>query len=210
MDKGHSGLAQVLGTNAFANGLFNVNVIHAVAGPEEKLSRFPSISLAAKGNFGSLGMHNVGLGSREANVRMCTLDEIAPANTAFVKIDVEGFEPSVLAGATKVLNDIRPAWLIETGTAFEEAARKTISIMMEAGYDVYWLFVPFVTYTATKGVMKSEFEGDWNIVAVAKGGANPWNLEPLAGAHAPRPTQLSELRYLSRFGFNHGLWKTVP
>lgn len=200
--EGHPGLAQIAGTNAFANGLYNAEVIHAVAGPMPGLTRFPSVSLATRGNFGSLGVKDVGQGGREANVRMCTLDEIAPEDVAVVKLDVEGFEPSVLAGAQRVLHQTRPVWIIEAAREMEASARKTISLMMAAGYDVYWLVVPFVTRTGTKrGAFPAEIKGDVNILAAPAGGPDLWGLPRVAGADAPFPSKPADMPHFERFGF---------
>ena len=47
------------------------------------------------------------------DVPMLTLDTIAPPDTDFIKIDVEGSELSVLQGAVKTLENARPVLLIE-------------------------------------------------------------------------------------------------
>lgn len=204
--EGHRGLAQVLGTNGFANGLFNLEANHAVAGAKIGLSRFPAVSLSTAGNFGSLGVKDVGAGNRESIVRVCTVDEIAPADTAVIKIDVEGFEPEVLAGAARTLEKIRPVWLIEAASNFEDKSRAAISVMLEHGYDCYWLFVPFVTRTAERGVVPRDLKGDVNFVAVPPGGPNPWGLKPIRSAQDPLPSALADMPYLARFGYDHVSW----
>jgi FkbM family methyltransferase len=58
-------------------------------------------------------------------VKVCPLDDLNLDNIAFMKIDVEGHEPSVLRGATRLIATQKPVLLIEierrhNTTAFEE------------------------------------------------------------------------------------------
>lgn len=200
--EGHMGLAQILSTNAFGNHLYNVQVLHAVAGGESKLVDFPSVRLSTVGNFGSIGIDQVEKGVRHSKTRMLTLDEIATADTRFVKIDVEGYEPEVLKGAQRVLNEVRPVWLIEAARSHEATARSTIQTMLSAGYDVFWFYAPFVCKAVNKsmGVPRPP-EGDHNIVAVPKGGPNLWDLEPILSADVEFPRHLDRFPYLKRYGF---------
>lgn len=148
----------------------------------------------------------MGTGKRESIVRMCTVDEIAPPDTAVVKIDVEGFEPEVLAGAARTLAVTRPVWLIEAASNFEDKSRAAIGVMLDQGYDCYWLFVPFVTRTAERGEVAKDLKGDVNFVAVPAGGPNPWGLKPIRSADDPLPSALADMPYLARFGYDHVSW----
>lgn len=209
--EGHGGLAQLLSTNAFANGLYRVEVLHAVAGAEAKIARFPSVRLWTEGNFGSLSLASADQDVRTANVRMLTLDEIAPDDTRFVKVDVEGFEPSVLAGAQRVLKKIRPVWLLETAIGLEAAARDTIRIMLDADYDVYWLYTHFVNRAVKKSTGRPRpKEGDHNIVCVPKGGPNLWSLQPVLSPQDEFPRSIRLMPYLARYGFSHEDWAKQP
>ena len=49
----------------------------------------------------------------ERNVSVCRLDDLGLANISFMKIDVEGHEPSVLRGAIRLLETEKPVLLIE-------------------------------------------------------------------------------------------------
>lgn len=205
--EGHGGLAQICGTNAFANGLYRVEVLHALAGAESKIARFPSIRLWTKGNFGSLTQSEADRDVRTANVRMLTLDEIAPPDTRFIKVDVEGFEPAVLAGSRRLLTEVRPVWLLEAAVGLEEAARDTIRLMLEADYDVYWLYTHFVNRAVHKSNGRPRPpEGDHNIVCVPKGGPNLWNLQPVKSHLDEFPRSVGLMPYLSRYGFQHEDW----
>jgi FkbM family methyltransferase len=61
----------------------------------------------------------------ERIVTVCPLDDLHLTDIAFMKIDVEGHEPSVLRGATELIGREKPVLLIEierrhNSTAFEE------------------------------------------------------------------------------------------
>jgi FkbM family methyltransferase len=61
----------------------------------------------------------------ERTVKVCPLDDLHLDDIAFMKIDVEGHEPSVLRGATQLIGAQKPVLLIEierrhNATAFEE------------------------------------------------------------------------------------------
>ncbi len=61
----------------------------------------------------------------ERTVKVCPLDDLHLTDIAFMKIDVEGHEPSVLRGATGLISREKPILLIEierrhNPTAFEE------------------------------------------------------------------------------------------
>lgn len=69
-----------------------------------------------------------------------TLDSYALDNIGFIKIDVEGFEHMVLAGAKETLNLCRPTMLIELEERHTEIAIKLLVEEVEAyGYEAYFL-----------------------------------------------------------------------
>ena len=67
-------------------------------------------------------------------VQARTLDEIVGSRTRvdFVKCDVEGHELAVLAGATRLLERQRPAWLVEVSDD------GVIALLERNGYATYW------------------------------------------------------------------------
>jgi FkbM family methyltransferase len=58
-----------------------------------------------------------------------------------VKIDVEGGEHSVLAGATRLLRDLRPSWIVELSSrsAGDQAPPASLEVLFEARYRVFCL-----------------------------------------------------------------------
>lgn len=195
----HSGLAGILQTNALLNKLYNVEVLHAAAGPAREIVDFPATSLTTEMNLGMISFGDTK--ALKAATLMLPLDDIAPENTRLVKIDVEDFEPQVMQGAQRLLGAHQVSWIVEAAINFPETSRKTVGIFLDAGYDVYWFFVPFVTpISARKGSTNVNI-GDANIVALPKGSPNIWNLQKVSTASDPRPRNYRAYPYLEAYGY---------
>jgi FkbM family methyltransferase len=195
----HRGLSGILAANAMVNGLHNVEVFHAAVGAERKLVEFPTTSLTTKFNFGTLSFER-DTGSTET-VRMLTLDELAPADTRLIKIDVEGFEPTVLRGAKELLRRRTAIWLAEATPQNPVATKAVIRAFQDAGYSTYWFYAPFVTPIAEKGRPANAMIGDPNVVALPPGTPNTWALPPVNGLDDQRPDSASAYPYLARYGY---------
>ncbi len=73
--------------------------------------------------------------SGEVEVRVTTLDRLLEEYEppALIKVDVEGAEDLMLQGATRLLHEVRPAWILEThGEPGEEA----VELLRSHGYRV--------------------------------------------------------------------------
>lgn len=66
-----------------------------------------SLVFAEGGNMGGRGTTNGG------NIRTIKIDDLGLMDVAFLKIDVEGWEPNVLAGAVQTIERCRPFVMIE-------------------------------------------------------------------------------------------------
>jgi FkbM family methyltransferase len=193
------GFANVLAANALNNGLYNVSTVHAAIGEAERLARFPMIPLGQPGNLGVSGFHLAGKFAEEV-VRMTTLDSITPPTTTIIKIDVEGYEPSVLKGAGRTLRELRPTWLVESSDDTPESW-SVIDEFRQADYEIYWFFAPFVTVHPNRGVAPAKLRGDVNILAVPREKAQPdWEMQRVV-LGGPRPTSIADFPYLTRYGF---------
>ncbi len=188
----------VLWANTLANELHNLEVFHAAVGAESRLIPFPALPLARTGNFGALGF-SADTGATEL-VRMATLDELAPADTRLVKIDVEGHEPGVLKGAAELLKRRDVIWLAEATIQNPAASAEVIGVFEAAGYAVHWFYAPFATPLSDKSAPAKPGKGDANVVALPPGVANSWNL-PLAHPGDTRPTGVAAYPYLARYGY---------
>jgi FkbM family methyltransferase len=195
----HGGLASLLHTNVMINKLGNVDVLHAAAGPTREIIDFPATPLTLNMNFG--GIHIGDMLSPKAATVMLSLDEIAPSNTALVKIDVEAFEPQVLRGAQRLVGEQKITWIVEAAVKSPETSLETVSIFLDAGYDVYWFYVPFVTPNSPKKGGMNVTVGDANIVALPKGSPNIWKLPKLQALTDPRPGGVRDYPYLAYYGY---------
>lgn len=193
-------LAGLLAANALNNQLANVEVHHAAVGASAGLVEFPTPALDRSMNFGSLG---IGARSEDMEtfeqVRMCRLDDLAPADTHLVKLDVEGFEPQVIEGAGALIDSRRASWVIEhKGDA---KAHAVTGRFLDAGYAVYWLFAPFVTRKPHKPHSpSSNVTGDINILAMPAG-EPPMPMTRLTAADQAKPSGLEGFPYLKSYGF---------
>lgn len=77
----------------------------------------------------------------ERTVPVTTLDIVVQkaGNVAFVKIDVEGYEATVLSGASVTLNSTRPVLQLEIGRAHNPDYIKILELLEAHNFNVYAL-----------------------------------------------------------------------
>jgi FkbM family methyltransferase len=190
----HRTIAHILAANALTNHLLNVEVFNVVAGEQAGLIEVPMPPLEALENVGAASLY--ARHPAMERIRMATLDELAPPAVRFVKVDVEGFEPRVLQGAARLLNEVRPAWLVEAARDRPNAVAKTRAALSAAGYRLYWFFSPFVTALAPKPAFAPRpLRGD--VAFYACDGEPPWPMNPVGEAW---PEDVADFPYLSRYG----------
>lgn len=191
-------LAGVLAANAINNGLVNVEVVHAAAGAATGLARFPTPPITTRFNYGNLGLHHLKETRSEA-VRVCTLDDITPAATRVIKIDVEGAEAEVLAGAGRVLSKVRPVWVLEANPNTREKGQACVDLLRGHGYQVFWLYTPFVTPRPHRGPPPSGLRFDLNLVAVPEGEPRLWDMPAVDSLLGEWPVKRDLHPYLRRY-----------
>ncbi|TAL34667.1 MAG: FkbM family methyltransferase [Phenylobacterium sp.] len=193
-------MADLVREGAQRNAISNVEVFSVAAGEEAGVADFPAAELWFRGNFGRLGFNAEGMpGTRKVGVR--PLDDIAPADTRLVKVDVEGFEPSVVRGARRLLRESRPLWLIETHRNALADREAIAAVLAPEGYSLFWFFSPFATPAAPKRQPEDPGKGDLGLVALPPGAPNLWNLPPAADLARP-PSDSGEFPYLRlKYGY---------
>ncbi len=124
---------QALCANVALNGLTNVTCRDVVVGAERAAVRVPVLDPAAVQNFGGLSL----TGTDEGEVvEQIALDQLALARCDFIKIDVEGMEGQVIAGAADTLRRLRPLLYVENDR--KEQSDALVRRLDALGYRMYW------------------------------------------------------------------------
>lgn len=196
----HPGLFNLLQGSAARNQLDNVASLRAAVGSRSEMVAYPSPSLSHRGNYGDLGFH-VPAESIRAPTPMVRLDDVSTSPIKLVKVDVQGFEPEVLWGASRLLEQDRPVWFVEA-SADPSISAEVVRKLQSAGYDLFWFYSPFVTASPLRGgPPATPLLGDANFVAVPRGGEPVWPLPKVAAPDARRPGHSSAYPYLARYGY---------
>ena len=132
-------LFQNMCANVALNSLFNVQTENCACAAQAGTLSFPPQDYAAEGNFGGVAMQ-VGPGAGQ-QVRCVTLDSLLDASwdVGFLKIDVEGFEQSVLQGATQTIARCRPVIYLENDRI--TLSKALIECVWSLGYQC-WFHLP--------------------------------------------------------------------
>jgi FkbM family methyltransferase len=101
-------LADALDENVRRAGHGRVTVYRAACGAAPGTIRLPVVRYDQPGNFGGLSM-----GGDGAEVPVMAIDTLALPRVDLMKIDVEGAELSVLAGAAETVDRCRPVCYVE-------------------------------------------------------------------------------------------------
>jgi len=92
---------QILCTNLLLNEIINVQALHGGLGREKSSVWIPQIDYSAAGNFGGVSLQ----GDPGAEpVMIAPLDSLRLDRCDFIKVDVEGMEEDVIAGAAQTIN----------------------------------------------------------------------------------------------------------
>jgi FkbM family methyltransferase len=107
-------IARRAGENVALNGLANVRVIQAAASDVagETVALYRAADLNPNRGMASLQPHGH-LTGPAAEVQTITIDELCPGPVALMKIDVEGHEAAVVAGAEQIIERYSPAIVFE-------------------------------------------------------------------------------------------------
>ena len=138
-----------LAGNIAINNCFNAVAVHGAVSSESGVMQIPSPNYLVPSSFGSLELRqrdgNEFIGqtidyTNLVNVRKIALDEFDLPRVDLIKIDVEGMEMEVLAGAARAIERHRPIMLIEKIKADAAALRMWLEsrgyVIMEAGINL--------------------------------------------------------------------------
>lgn len=131
---------QLLCANLALNEIANVHAIHAGAGRTAGRAFVPETNYARPGNFGGVELGQAG----GEPVELVSIDSLKLPHCAFIKIDAEGQEPAVIAGAGETIARCKPVLYVENDRRHQSP--DLIRQLLDLDYVLYWhlppLFVP--------------------------------------------------------------------
>jgi FkbM family methyltransferase len=121
-----------------SNGLMNVRAWPYGAGSTQESAWVPALDYGQENNFGGLGLAMTHNHVRDVQVRIVRLDDLLATLPAlhFIKIDVEGWELSVLEGSDTLLARHTPILYVENDRPANSPA--LIEWLWQAGYQLWW------------------------------------------------------------------------
>jgi len=122
----------LLCANLALNEVGNVRAMHAAAGQARGRAFMPVFDYSKPGNFGGIG-----LAEKDGEpVDMLSIDTLQLPACHFMKIDVEGHEQAVIAGAAETIARFRPALYVENDRRQQSA--ELIRQIRDLDYKLYW------------------------------------------------------------------------
>jgi FkbM family methyltransferase len=127
---------QLLCTNLALNEVRNVSTIHAAAGQRAGQTFVPISDYSKPGNFGGTELTDKG----GEPVPVMNIDSLQLPACQFMKIDVEGQEQSVIAGAAATIARCRPALYVENDRRHQSP--DLLRQILNLDYACYWHLPP--------------------------------------------------------------------
>jgi FkbM family methyltransferase len=170
----------ILTANIQLNALDNVRPRRAAAGAKPGAVMMPHVDYRAPGNFGGISV-----GAREGEeVPLVTIDSLDLPAARLIKIDVEGMEIDVLAGATATLRRLSPVLYIENDRP--QYSETLIGRLFDLRYRAWWHLPPLFNEQNFSRNRVNIF-GDTisiNVVALPAGAEVPrWPLREILTPH---------------------------
>jgi FkbM family methyltransferase len=145
-------LHKILCANLVLNSIPNVLTYAMALGDCEGECLIPVLDYSQSNNFGGIGMDMVEEGEA---VPLSKLDAFQLERVDFIKLDVEGFESKVLAGAIDTIARCRPIMYIENDRA--EKSAELIQRCFDMGYRLWWHTPPLFSPDNFKGNQENVF-----------------------------------------------------
>jgi FkbM family methyltransferase len=127
---------QLLCANLALNELGNVRTIQAGAGRQAGRALLEMVDYGTQGNFGGIRLIEQG----GEDIEIVTIDGLGLDRCHFIKIDVEGHEQSVIAGALQTIARFKPLLYVENDRLQQSA--NLIRQLRDIGYRLYWHLPP--------------------------------------------------------------------
>jgi FkbM family methyltransferase len=145
---------QMLCGNVALNNLNNVVCRHQAVGAEPGLVHLASLDPDVENNFGGASLDAIP-GDEAVVVGPLTV----PCH--FLKIDVEGMEIEVLAGAADMIRRVKPRLYVENDR--EDRSAALIDAIYHLGYTPYWHLTPLFNPGNFRGETENIFGGQASI-----------------------------------------------
>ena len=124
---------QLLCGNVAINCLTNVRCLQKAAGASDGTVAVPALSPHESRNFAALSLDPTFAGE---SVEIVRIDSLGLKSCRLMKIDVEGMEAEVLAGARETVAALQPILFVENNTV--DRASRTIGAILDLGYKAWW------------------------------------------------------------------------
>ncbi len=144
---------EILASNLRENGCANAVAVHAAVGSAPGMIAVPEVDYGAIGNFGGV---ELGAGAGES-VPLVTIDSLKLDSLSLLKIDVEGMEGDVIAGALDTIHRLRPTLYVENDRPEKSAA--LISAIAALDYQMWWHLPPLFNAGNVRGNRDNIFPG---------------------------------------------------
>lgn len=156
---------QMLCANLALNSIPNVYPYHAAVGRSPGTITVPELSPDMPNNFGGVSMDVTGAGQA---VPLVTIDDLGLSACDLIKVDVEGMEEEVLAGASGTITKFRPVLYVENDRL--EKSASLIRFVRDLGYRMWWHLPPLYNPSNFLGNKENIFPGvvSCNMLCVPK------------------------------------------
>jgi FkbM family methyltransferase len=113
------------------NEAWNVHAFQCALGTARGMTKMPLLDYSERNNFGGISVGT----DDGADVPVMALDDFDLPQLRFLKIDVEGHETEMLAGAGQTIRRCRPIIYVENDR--RENSDQLIATLADLGYDMY-------------------------------------------------------------------------
>lgn len=169
---------ELLVRNVRANRLANVDCVRKAATDSPATVHLPKVDPKASCNFGAIAVTSEATTSETESVAAVPLDTLGLEACDFLKIDVEGLETRVLAGAKRIISRFLPVIFVENNTVAR--SRQILEAVYALGYRAYWHVAPYYrssNYFRNDENVFSPYQPEANLVCVPAGRTLPGLVE---------------------------------